>query len=331
MATWNEVTKFYQDLQGKKIETEMSNARVNNRIITPELHSMIIHKCTLDALNEIRGQYLTNYSDYVDRNVIIYYSGFLSIKNGNLGISVEDNDINGFMASVHGLNKKKGLDLFLHTPGGSISAAEEIVEYLRSLFDGNIRVVIPQIAMSAGTMIACSGKEIIMGKQSSLGPTDPQINGVPTHGILEEFETAMNEVLKDKNRILLWREIISKYHPTFLGECKKAIELSSELVENWLESGMFSDDENAKKIAENITEHLNNHGASKTHDRHFSTKTCKEFGLKIKEMESDQDLQDKILSIHHATMLTINILQTSKIIQSQQNEPWIVTFAVSNK
>ena len=77
------------------------------------------------------------------------------------------------MTCIHGMDCSKGLDLVLHTTGGSPAAAEAIVNYLRAKFGNDIRVIVPQLAMSAGTMIACSAKQIIMGKQSSLGPIDP--------------------------------------------------------------------------------------------------------------------------------------------------------------
>ncbi|WP_337461520.1 hypothetical protein [Jutongia sp.] len=77
------------------------------------------------------------------------------------------------MTCIHGMDCSKGLDLVLHTPGDSPAAAEAIVNYLRAKFGNDIRVIVPQLAMSAGTMIACSAKQIIMGKQSSLGPIDP--------------------------------------------------------------------------------------------------------------------------------------------------------------
>ena len=79
--------------------------------------------------------------------------------------------------SLHGLTGKE-LDLILHSPGGSLEAAEQIVTYLRSKYD-NIRAIVPQNAMSAATMIACACDEIMMGKHSALGPIDPQIT-VPT-------------------------------------------------------------------------------------------------------------------------------------------------------
>jgi len=41
--------------------------------------------------------------------------------------------------------------------------------------------------MSAGTMLSCASKEIVMGKHSCLGPIDPQYGGVPAYNILSEF------------------------------------------------------------------------------------------------------------------------------------------------
>ena len=77
------------------------------------------------------------------------------------------------MSALHGL-KGKVLDLVLHSPGGSLEAADQIVQYIRSKYE-HIRAIIPQNAMSAATMIACACDEIVMGKQSAIGPTDPQI------------------------------------------------------------------------------------------------------------------------------------------------------------
>ena len=294
---------------------------------TPQQQQEIFRHALITGANNIRKKYLNMLSDKTGRNVIIYYSGFMKIRDSNiLELTVEDNDINGFMSAIHKLDKTKGLDLVLHTPGGSISATEAIVTYLKSIFGNDIRTIVPQIALSAGTMLACCGKEILMGKHSCLGPTDPQFRGVPAHGIIEEFDHAMQEVLSNERKILVWREILSKYHPTFIGECSKAIDLSNELVANWLAEGMFEEEKQGalKKATQLVREHLNNHKASKTHDRHFGLEKCKSFGLKILEIESDQELQELVLSLHHATMTSIETMGSIKIIESQQNKPWLV-------
>ena len=98
------------------------------------------------------------------------------------------------MNSIKGLDVNKGLDLILHTPGGNPTATEGIVKYLHSRFGDDIRVIVPQMAMSAGTMLACAAREIVMGKHSCLGPIDPQYGGVPAYNIVTEFRQAKDDL-----------------------------------------------------------------------------------------------------------------------------------------
>ncbi len=94
------------------------------------------------------SNYIQKYHRYTKRNVIVYYSWWLNHTESN------------FESSINDLDKSKGLDLFLHTPDGYVGATESLIDYLYDSFEGDIRAVILQIAMSRGTMIACSCKEI---------------------------------------------------------------------------------------------------------------------------------------------------------------------------
>ena len=129
--------------------------------------------------DSVRRKYLEQLQNETGRNVIIYYSGWLDKPNlgGLTEFHVRDTDKNGFMSAVHELDRDRGLDLILHTPGGDAAATESIVYYLRQMFETDVRAIVPQIAMSAGTMIACACDQIVMGEHSSLGPIDPQIGG----------------------------------------------------------------------------------------------------------------------------------------------------------
>src|SRR5690606_26098596 len=117
------------------------------------------------------------------------YSGWLQ-RPGIAGVEIDDNDKNAFMTVIHKLDRTKGLDLILHTPGGQVAATESLVDYLRKMFGNDVEVFVPQIAMSAGTMIACSSRLIHMGKQSNLGPIDPQFGGIAAGAVLDEFDRA---------------------------------------------------------------------------------------------------------------------------------------------
>lgn len=270
----------------------------------------------------IRRNYIRKLHKLTGRNVIVYYSGWLQ-KPGLKGTEVNDADKNGFMTVIHKLDRKKGLDLVLHTPGGETAATESLVDYLRSMFGSDIRAIVPQLAMSAGTMISCACKEILMGKQSSLGPIDPQFRGVPAHGVIEEFGRAFQEIKADNLKTAVWQPIIAKYSPTFIGECEKAVEWSNQMVKEWLLSGMLVDDENGEQVADNILEELGNHSLNKSHARHISSEKCIEMGLRVTEFESNHKLQDAILSVHHSFIHTLSATDAFKIIENQNGVAFI--------
>ncbi len=189
------------------------------------------------AVDQIRRNYLQALHKHTERNIIAYYSGYLS--KPEIPSEINDEDKNGFMMAVHRLDRKLGLDLILHTPGGGIAAVQSLVDYLHKMFGDNIRAIVPQIAMSAGTMLACSCKAILMCKHSNLGPIDPHLRGIPAYGAIEEFKRACREVKKDPSRISMWQTIIGQYRPTFLGQCQNAIQWSNEFVRRELETVMF--------------------------------------------------------------------------------------------
>ena len=271
-----------------------------------------------NGIDAVRRKYLGLLQEKTKRNVIAYYSGFLQKPGYSFG-QVNDDDKNGFMNAVHGLDRSLGLDLILHTPGGDISAAESIVHYLRQMFGTNIRAIIPQLAMSAGTMISCACKEIVMGKQSNIGPFDPQFGtGIPAHGVIEEFQMAIDEVKKDPLSLPIWQTIISKYHPTFLGECQKATALTEQIVFNWLITGMFEGDTDAANKATKIVTALNDHAGTKTHSRHLHIEDAVGFGLKVQQLEEDAELQDLVLTVHHAYMHTFANSTAGKLIENHE-------------
>lgn len=278
----------------------------------------------------IRRKYLKQLHELTGRNVIIYYSGWLQ-KPGLDGAGINDSDKVGFMTTIHGLDRTKGLDLIIHTPGGETAATESIVDYLRKMFDTNIRAVVPQLALSAGTMIACACNSILMGKHSSLGPIDPQYKGLSAHGVLEEFKQACDECKKDQAKIPLWQPIIAKYSPTLIGECQKAIAWSEEMVKEWLISGMLRRNPNASDKASNIIKALGDHALTKSHARHLSASKCEEIKLEVEMLEDNQDLQDAILAVHYACIHTLSATPAIKIIENHDGTAFIQRLQVSKQ
>ena len=223
--------------------------------------------------DKLRRDALDDLAQFRGRNVLCYYSGWLREDIPLTGTSISDNDMNGLMNAVNGMDRSRGLDLVLHTPGGDLAATEAIVEYLRDCFGTDVCAIVPQMAMSAGTMIACSCREIIMGRQSSLGPTDPQFNGMAAGGVIEEFQQAVSDVEDNPASAALWGQIIGKYHPTFLGDCQKAVDMSRQMLGDWLGGNMLAGDPDVEAKKDTIIGLLCDHSMSAMHNRHFNHET----------------------------------------------------------
>jgi hypothetical protein len=267
------------------------------------------------AQDIVRRNYLTQLHKHTGRNVIAYYSGFLS-KPGLAQLEINDEDKNGFMMTVHKLNRKLGLDLIIHSPGGNIGATQSIVDYLRKMFSDDIRAIIPQIAMSAGTMLACACKEIVMGKQSNLGPIDPHLNNIPAYGVIREFKKACAECAKNPALVPMWQAIVGQYRPTFLDRCENAIKWSNSFVREQLRDVMFKGDAHRINKAAKIVKRLTDYTGNKTHERHIPQDESMRIGLKIVELEKDPTLQDLVLTVHHCYM---HVLMNTPVFKAIEN------------
>ncbi|HLK80238.1 MAG TPA: hypothetical protein VKT99_01910 [Xanthobacteraceae bacterium] len=292
MATFGEVLKEIQDVQSQ---------RQREGVADP-----------------IRRKYIAQLHQLTGRNVVVYYSAFLHRQGPEhfLTVQINDEDKHGFMAAFAGLDFDRGLDLVLHSPGGDIAATESIIDYLRSKFSTNIRAIVPQISMSGGTMIALAGREIVMGRHSNLGPIDPQLGGRPAIAILEEFERARNDIAANPNNAFLWQPILQQYVPTLLSQAEHAIKWSQEIGRKTLIEGMFKDDTQADDKASAIVDFLSSHNVHRAHGRHLHRNELRAKGLNIADLEADPALQDAVLSVHHACMLTVGNYNANKLVEN---------------
>jgi hypothetical protein len=287
------------------------------------------------SIDIVRKKYLSQLFGHSKRNIIVYASKWTispTPRNEEM-ITINEEDIEGLMEVIHQLDGDLGLDLIVHSPGGSPVAAEAMVQYLRKKFS-SIRVIIPQAAMSAATMIACSADEIIMGKHSFIGPIDPQMivpvptgltatwRMIPAQAIEDQFEMA-KEQCKDAGNLASWYPILPMYGPALLKECEIAKKLSKKLVKEWLVKYMFASDSNRTAKAERIASFLLSHKTHLSHGRHIDRETARSKGLKIIDLEADPKFQDLVLSVFHATSLTFQNTGAVKIIENQIGKAYI--------
>lgn len=281
-------------------------------------------------LDEVRRAALANLAQKTGRPTVLYASAWDEADQRppqltQLAIA----DVHGFMEVLHGL-PGPSLDLIVHSGGGSPTATEAIVRYLRTKFS-DVRVIVPLGAMSAACMLACSANRIMLGKHSYLGPIDPQLllqtplgqQMVPAQAILEQFEWAMKDAT-DPKRFPAWLPMLQQYGPALLATCKNVTKLSEELVTQWLKNWMFQGDAAADTKAQAIAAKLNEHGSHRTHSRFLPRDDLRALGLVIDDLEADQAIQDAVLTVFHALRLTFSFNPAiAKIIENNNGRAYI--------
>ena len=277
----------------------------------------------------VRRRYLLDLHRLTGRAVILYATAWFEsrpIPPGELQIGLPD--IQGLMEAVSNINERN-LDVILHSPGGSAEAAESLVEYLRQRFD-HIRFFVPTAAMSAATMMALSADELVMGQHSQLGPIDPQFiittpegpRSAPAKAILNQFELAKRECKVPEN-LAAWMPILRTYAPGLLTQCEDSQRLASDMVAGWLERYMMAGDENAAEKSRGIADWFADYESFRSHGRRVGRDQARAVGLTVVDLEENSELQDAVLSIHHATMHTFAGTPAQKIIENHHGRAWV--------
>jgi hypothetical protein len=278
------------------------------------------------SFDKTRQEYLQEVSDETGRDVILYSSGWTEIELDSPQFSITDTDVQGFMETISDISADK-LDIILHSPGGSTDVAEQIVTYLREKFQ-EIRIIVPQSAMSAATLMCCAADEVIMGHHSALGPTDPQMRiptktgqrWVPAQTIVDQF-AEVDEKIQDGESIAHYTPILSQYDPGLKKQAENEIALTNKLAEQWAEQYMFDDESRATEKANSLSDYLSDHTNFLSHNRRIGRTHLEDnTPMNVSKLEENQDLQDAVLSVFHATTATHGHQQHTKIIENQKGD-----------
>jgi Serine dehydrogenase proteinase len=140
-------------------------------------------------------------------------------------------------------HNRNRLAVILNTPGGTAEAVEKMVDIIRFHYQ-EVYFIVPDYALSAGTIFCMSGNKIYMDYSSSLGPIDPQVfNGktyVPALGYLDKVE----EMLKKDSLGQLTRAeflILQQQDLAMLSRYEQAKNLTITLLKKWLVDYKFGD------------------------------------------------------------------------------------------
>ena len=205
--------------------------------------------------------------------------------------------------------KKESLGIILETDGGLIEVAERMVQIVRKFYE-KVTFIIPNRAMSAGTVFALSGDRILMNYFSCLGPIDPQVimDGrlVPALSYLNQFEKLNNKAQAGQLTTAEYA-LLNKMDLGELYQYEQAKELTIELIVKWLCKYKFKNwqktetrnevvtEDYKKQRAEDIAQLLSNSSRWHSHGRSIDMHTLvEEVNLRIEDYHEIQDLTNII-------------------------------------
>lgn len=146
--------------------------------------------------------------------------------------------------------KRPNLTFVLETTGGYIEVVQRIADTLRYHYSGLVDFIVPNAAMSAGTVLVMSGDSIAMNYYSVLGPIDPQVyklgkDGnvvlVPALGYLEKYKELVDKINSGAASTAELAYLIERFDPAELHAFEQAKELSKTLLREWLVKYKFKD------------------------------------------------------------------------------------------
>ena len=245
----------------------------------------------------LRRETMSRIEKATGRPLICYVTKIYDVGH-NVPARIDDDDVVAFADLCDSVPEGKQIDIFLTCNGGSAEATARIVGLLRSRFD-SIRYILPSNAFSAATLLCFSGDEIIMDAPASLGPIDPQINGVPARAILRGFEEVEKKLKAEgPSSMSAYVPLLNKYDLPLLELCKSANALSEELAKEWLARYMLKcsqDDERVTSLVKKFLDYDN----LKSHGRGIDRATAKSWGLNVVDMESVDGLKPLVRSLHN--------------------------------
>ena len=174
------------------------------------------------------------------RRLICYVSGN--------DVDIDHEDVMPVVDLLHNVPANEDLDFLLHTSGGDLDVAEKLISLIRrKVGPATLRIVVPDFAKSAGTLMVLDADWVVMSDPSELGPIDPQIRFVEANGIVRQqaaqhYLDAYDEhskLLAINSKNIAAQIMLGKLDPTTVEACRAAKERVRQSAEKLLKSGMF--------------------------------------------------------------------------------------------
>ena len=264
-----------------------------------------------------RQEEIRNIEKITKRRLIVYITNIRHPAGG-----INRDDIPPFADILHDI-ENVDVDLMIHSAGGDIDVAEKIVYMCRKKAKG-LRVVVPECAKSAATLIALAAEVIVMGYTSELGPIDPQIiittpDGKtisrPAKSFLDGLDKIRKEVEEQGKLPVIYYPLLSQLDPALIDFCDKVIERSKQFAFKWLSKYMCKHNQaKAKEIAERLSD-VNTY---LTHGTVIDNDEAKQLGLKVEVLEPKNSLWEHFWRLYCKYEISIRTHKLLKIFESSK-------------
>lgn len=240
------------------------------------------------------------------RNLVTY----TSMSEHPAGIIAEPDDrlLETLLQSIDLTRYPDTLDLMLNSPGGSPTAAEKIVLTCRS-YARSFRVLVPQTAMSAATLIAMGADCIVMPGTAELGPIDPQMiqqlpGGQailrPARAFIDAYLELVNkaqEAVRRGEPPHPYLELLRKIDPPWIQVCVRARELAKRIASEFLSKWMLEG--RTPRQVEDVVDRFLAEGEEGSHGRAIRPEKARAMGLeKIEIIEAGGELWKLVWELH---------------------------------
>ena len=239
------------------------------------------------------------------------------------------------------LNSVSGADqinLLLHSPGGDGTIVEKMVEMCRAHLSGQnpkLRIIVPNIAKSAATVLALGADEILMGYCSELGPIDPQVaiavsgmtQWVSSFAFVEARDKLMQQIeeaLKKKEPTVGLLTQLASLNIPFTDEMENQIGFAKKtaitLLDKYMLKPKYPQAAKRNKKAKDIAEKLLSKQLFPVHGHYINGTTAKQLGLEAEVLDKDDTLWKQIWYYYIRCEVQMNIPLQAGYIKTALNK-----------
>lgn len=244
---------------------------------------------------------------------------------GHARASMTSSDIPSFESVLNSLAGAEQINLLLHSPGGDATIVEKMVDMCRSHLSGErkaFRVVVPNIAKSAATVLALGADKIVMGYCSELGPIDPQVQiavsgvtqWVSALSFVESRDKLMSEIEEavkhGKPTVGLVQQLASLNIP-FTNEMEKWIgfakDTAAKLLDKYMLRLKIPQAKSRKKKAGQIAEKLLSKELFPVHGQFIDGTTAQKLDLEVELLDRNEKLWELLWEYYIRCEVQMNI------------------------